>query len=220
MSSVFTRLRLRTVDATTVPSAALVPRAAVKLPSTEYLPLAVKLPSSALVPLSAVDVEVAVACGVVEVAAVGVVEVVVRLSVSSMLFSIIDDSVHVRMAGASEYPRGPAALQPLIDASLFQGPEIKTFLIDCAISRMHSPFVELSGMSSSRFSFVFVVVRVVFAVASVDVVAAIVVEGSPLMIANVRGGSSPAGHQRAGDWQMPGGRAPAGHHLALVLFVE
>ena len=171
LSSVFARLRLRTGDATTVPSAALVPRPAVKLPSTEYLPLAVKLPSSALVPLAAVAVEVAVALGVVEVAAVGVVEVVVRLSVSSMLFSIIVDSVHVRMAGASEYPRGPAALQLLIDASLFQGPEIATFLIDCSISRMHSPFVELSGMSSSRFSLAVVVVRVVFAGATVDVVA-------------------------------------------------
>ena len=62
MSSGFARRRLRTVDATTVPSAALVLRAAVKLPSTEYLPLAVELHFAGVEIVPAVEVVEVAGC--------------------------------------------------------------------------------------------------------------------------------------------------------------
>ena len=39
------------------------------------------------------------------------------------------------------------------------------------------------------------------------------------MIANVRGGSSQAGHQRVSEWQLLGGDAPAGHLRSIFSFM-
>ena len=71
---------------------------------------------------------------------------------------------------------------------------------------------------------------VIGAIRGVDVIGAVqevVVKGATAVIdadavmgiAIIMGGGSPAGHQRAEGHWIPGGKAPAGHHCALCLFM-
>ena len=127
-----------------------------------------------------VEVVVFVVVELVEVAFLAVV----RLPFSSVLIPIPFDSVHVRMAGASEYPRVPVALQPLIDASSFQVPETATSLIDFPIHCVQFAFFALTGMRSSSVNVV-LVVGVVAVLAIVGVVVATKVAIDSVRLADV-----------------------------------